>query len=278
MIPHREDVMFPVILARIRMPMIITGLLLAIGEFVHHVPLLSVAGVILFLAGFASMFLPAGSVERAPIPIASPVRGRWLAVNSPADKVPSHGLHAYGQTYAVDLVNWPDEDTEWKAVVRAPLMSRPETFPGFGRPIHAPAAGTVVAARDFWRDHLSRNSWPALVYSMAEGVVRELAGPGGVLGNHVILDLGDGVYAAFAHLKRGSVQVHKGERVEAGQLIGQCGNSGNSSEPHLHFQLMDNAHPSIAAGLPFAFEEILPDGTTRRSVPSKRQPLLSPAR
>jgi hypothetical protein len=260
------------------MPMIIIGLLLAIGEFVHHVSWLSVVGFVVFLSGFASLFLRAGSVERRPIPVASPVRGRWLAVNSPADKVPSHGLHAYGQTYAVDLVNWPDEDTEWKAVVRAPVMSRPETFPGFGSPIHAPAAGTVVRARDFWRDHLSRNSWPALVYAMVEGSARELAGPSGVLGNHVILDLGDGVYAAFAHLKRDSVQVRKGERVEAGQPIGQCGNSGNSSEPHLHFQLMDSAHPSIAAGLPFAFEETLPDGTTRRSVPSKEQPLLSPSR
>ncbi|TDE38225.1 M23 family metallopeptidase [Nonomuraea mesophila] len=270
--------MFPVILARARMPMIIIGLLLAFGEFVHRLGWLSVAGIVLALAGFASTFLPAGSVRRPPIPVASPVRGRWLAINSPADKVPSHGVHAYGQTYAVDLVHWPDEDIEWKPVVSRPLMSRPETFPGFGSPIHAPAAGTVVRARDFWRDHLSRNSWPALIYVMIEGFVRELAGPGGVLGNHVILDLGDGVHAVFAHLKRGSVQVRKGERVEAGRLVGQCGNSGNSSEPHLHFQLMDNPHPSIAAGLPFTFEETLPDGTTHHRVPSKDEPLLSPSR
>jgi murein DD-endopeptidase MepM/ murein hydrolase activator NlpD len=85
----------------------------------------------------------------------------------------------------------------------------------------------------------------------------------------VVLDLGDGVYAALAHLRRGSVQVTKGQRVTAGQQIAECGNSGNSSEPHLHFQLMDHAHASIAAGLPFTFQG--------SGVPRNLEPLRSPA-
>jgi len=88
---------------------------------------------------------------------------------------------------------------------------------------------------------------------VAEGMVRELLGPGRILGNHVVLDLGGGVFAALAHLRRGSLLVRRGDRVAAGQQLAECGNSGNSTEPHLHFQLMD--HPSVlqAAGLPLRF-------------------------
>jgi murein DD-endopeptidase MepM/ murein hydrolase activator NlpD len=92
-----------------------------------------------------------------------------------------------------------------------------------------------------------------MLYLVAEGMVRELLGPGRILGNHVVLDLGGGVYAALAHLRRGSLLVRRGDRVAAGQQLAECGNSGNSAEPHLHFQLMD--HPSVlqAAGLPLRF-------------------------
>jgi murein DD-endopeptidase MepM/ murein hydrolase activator NlpD len=83
---------------------------------------------------------------------------------------------------------------------------------------------------------------------MAEGSLRELTGPSRVLGNHVVLDLGDGVYAVLAHLRHGSLRVAKGQRVRAGQQVAECGNSGNSTEPHLHFQLMDHRSVLFAAG------------------------------
>ena len=130
---------------------------------------------------------------------------------------------------------------------------RPETFPGFGQPVFAPAAGTVVRTRDRWRDHWSRNSWPALMYLLVEGSIRELLGPGGLLGNHIVIDLGDGTYVALAHLKRRSIKVSEEQQVNPGQELAACGNSGNSSEPHLHFQLMDSQRIAFAAGLPFAF-------------------------
>lgn len=204
-------------------------------------------------ASVASTFISGIRVEREPISVTSPVRGRWVAVNSPAEKVPSHGVHSAGQTYAIDLVHWPDSDEEWMAVHGWPLMRRPDAFPGFGAPVYSPAGGRVVKARDRWRDHWSRNSWPALVFAFIEGSVRELFGPGALLGNHVVVDMGDGTYAALAHLKRGSVTVSLGQRVEAGQQLAECGNSGNTSEPHLHFQLMDSPRASFAAGLPFEF-------------------------
>ena len=87
-------------------------------------------------------------------------------------------------------------------------LSRPaDSFSSFGQPVVAPASGTVVGAYDKARDHRSRTSWPGLVYLVIEGALRELTGPKRLLGNHVVLDLGNNTYAAMAHLRRGSVLV-----------------------------------------------------------------------
>ncbi|WP_435604250.1 M23 family metallopeptidase [Streptomyces sp. bgisy130] len=188
-----------------------------------------------------------------PVMTAAPVTGRWKAQNSPADKVPSHGTRAYGQAYAIDIVAEPASGARpgfgwW------PLARRGADFPAFGAPLLAVADATVVRADDRQRDHLSRTSWLALAYFLVvEGLVRSLGGARRVIGNHVILDLGGGTYALYAHVRRGSLTVRTGDRVRAGQPIGQCGNSGNSTEPHVHFQLMDAADPDAADGLPFTW-------------------------
>jgi murein DD-endopeptidase MepM/ murein hydrolase activator NlpD len=136
----------------------------------------------------------------------------------------------------------------------------------------APAAGTVVRAHDRERDHWSRTSPAAMCYLLVEGMVRELLGPGRILGNHLVLDLGGGVYAALAHLRRGSVRVRPGDRVAAGQPLAECGNSGNSSEPHLHFQLMDHPSVLLAAGLPLRFARYRVGDADRAGVPRNLEP------
>ncbi|MFG2001186.1 peptidoglycan DD-metalloendopeptidase family protein [Spirillospora sp. NPDC048911] len=210
-----------------------------------------------------------------PRAVQAPVRGRWVPVHSPADKVPSHGVDAYGQTYAIDLVHHEDEEHDWSAVRAWPPARRAAAFSGFGRPVYAPADGEVVRVSGRHRDHWSRNSWFALPYMVVEGMLRELGGPGFILGNHVILDLGDGTYAAFAHLKRGSIKVRPGQRVRAGDHLADCGNSGNTSEPHLHFQLMDRARPMIANGVPFVFEHYETGGEHHRGVPGGQRPFTA---
>ncbi|MFY1689624.1 M23 family metallopeptidase [Plantactinospora sp. WMMB782] len=191
----------------------------------------------------------------SPVEVAPPVVGRWSALNSPASKVPSHGVRAYGQAYAIDLVAEPS-DRPRPGFGWWPLVRRNRDFPGFGAPLLAVADGTVLRAVDRNRDHLSRNSYPALLYLVFEGLFREIAGPGQILGNHLILDLGDGRYAAYAHLRRGSLLVRPGDRVRTGQPVAECGNSGNSTEPHVHFQLMDNTDLDVARGIPFSWREI----------------------
>jgi murein DD-endopeptidase MepM/ murein hydrolase activator NlpD len=75
-----------------------------------------------------------------------------------------------------------------------------------------------------------------------------------LFGNYVVLQLKPGVFASYAHLQRGSVKVHVGERVRRGQLLGHLGQSGNSDAPHLHFQLSNAATFEGSEGLPFAFD------------------------
>ncbi|MFJ8232769.1 M23 family metallopeptidase [Streptomyces sp. NPDC094448] len=194
----------------------------------------------------------------AAVLVDAPVSGRWLAHNSPADKVPSHGTHQLAQSYAIDIVAAPADGPESPAFRWVwPPVRRSSAFPAFGAPLLAVADGTVVRARDGQRDHLSRNSLPMVVYLMlVEAFVRSLRGPWGITGNHVVLDLGNGTYALYAHVKRGSLTVGDGDRVRAGQTIGACGNSGNSTEPHVHFQLMDGPDPETARGIPFRWRGV----------------------
>ena len=84
-------------------------------------------------------------------------------------------------------------------------------------------------------------------------------------GNHVILDLGGGVYAFYAHMIKGSVVVHKGDRVKRGQLLGKLGNSGNTSAPHLHFQLMDGPSALASQGIPYEIDSFVIAGEVPRA-------------
>jgi Peptidase family M23 len=262
-----------VLLARLRMPLIYLGMAaVAVDGFLRDLPRWPVLAL---LAAAFAVYLRLGTVRRPPVEVAMPVSGRWLAYNSPGDRVPSHRLHAYGQTYAIDLVHDP-ADRPRPELAWWPLARRPEDFPGFGRPVLAPADATVVRTHDRERDHWSRTSPPAMLYLVAEGMVRELLGPGRILGNHVVLDLGGGVYAALAHLRRGSVRVRPGDRVAAGQPLAECGNSGNSSEPHLHFQLMDHPSVLLAAGLPLRFARYRVGDADRAGVPRNLEPFTAP--
>ncbi|TLQ45017.1 M23 family metallopeptidase [Streptomyces marianii] len=192
----------------------------------------------------------------APVETASPVAGRWTALNSPADKVPSHGTHEAAQSFAIDIVAECEEHPRPRFASLWPLTRRNREFPAFNAPLYAVADATVVRATDRQRDHMSRNSLPALLWLLAEGVVRMLGGTDRIFGNHLVLDLGDGTWAVYAHLRRGSLAVREGEQVTAGQLLARCGNSGNSTEPHLHFQLMDGPDLEAAHGVPFTWRGV----------------------
>ncbi|PZQ89954.1 MAG: M23 family peptidase [Leifsonia xyli] len=244
-----------------------------IRELLPLLVLLALALAVLCL--LATFLVPGWLPEQATRVVASPVRGRWLGLNSPASAVPSHGVRAYGQAYAIDLAHTPADAA--RPEFGGPMMRPAAEYPAFGQPVLAMIDGTVVRASDWRRDHRARsNGWGA-GYLMLEGVVRELGGPGFIVGNHLVIRGDDGVYAAVAHLQRGSLAVRRGERVTAGTPVGRCGNSGNSSEPHVHAQLMDRASFWTAQGIPMAFAEIAvgDDPAPREALPANGQPLTA---
>lgn len=191
-----------------------------------------------------------------PVEVDAPVRGRWVAINSPATKVPSHGTRLYGQTYAIDILHPRPEGVPY-GFGWGLGMRRPEEFSTFGEPVCAVADGTVIRTVDRSRDHRSRESYWALAYLfVVEAIVRLLGGARFVAGNHVVVDHEDGVFSVYCHLQRGSVAVRVGQRVETGEQLGMVGNSGNTTEPHLHFQFVDDARLQAAAGMPFRWRDV----------------------
>jgi hypothetical protein len=124
---------------------------------------------------------------------------------------------------------------------------KPEDWIGYGAEILAVAPGTVVeVVRDLPDVTPGKNPEGLTIAQIA--------------GNRVIIDMGSGYYAMYAHLAPGSVQLHVGDYVRQGQKLGLLGNTGNSSGPHLHFQVMDRPSSLDDTSLPFVFDRMNLEG------------------
>ncbi len=188
---------------------------------------------------------PIRVARRPPTVLSPPLRGgRWVAAVGHHRRVilPVNGHLRLGQRFAVDFSARLDR----RGRTHAGSPDRNAGYFDFGAPVLAVGAGTVVAAADRLPDQIPNHNKPVRL-SAADG-------------NYVIIRLGNGVYAAYGHLRRGSVRVHRGQVVHPGQVIGRLGNSGNSSGPHLHFQLMGRPSFLNADGLPFALGRFQLDG------------------
>jgi Peptidase family M23 len=188
--------------------------------------------------------------------ISLPFRGLWLARNSPARRVPSHGIDILGERYAIDFIAVDShrrtaDRRDWRTF----LATEPaERFLAYGQPILAPGDGTVVEVHDGEIDHVARRSQLALLPYALGQPARLRRGVGAIAGNYLIIALRDiGAYVAVAHLRAGSIRVAVGEGVTVGQHVAACGNSGNSTQPHVHLQVMDSQDLSVARGVPMVF-------------------------
>jgi murein DD-endopeptidase MepM/ murein hydrolase activator NlpD len=102
-----------------------------------------------------------------------------------------------------------------------------------------------------------------VVTSIKDGIPQNVPGPASravpitlatVGGNYVIVDIGGGRYAFYAHMQPGTLRVKVGDRVRRGQVLGLLGNSGNSTEPHLHFHIGNANAPLASEGLPYLID------------------------
>jgi hypothetical protein len=220
-----------------------------------------------------------------PVVVELPLRGEWSIERSPADRIPSHGTDLFGQRYAYDLVRidhrrglhvHPAGTLRWLL-----LGGRTRDCYGWGQPVHAAFDGMIVQALDGVPErrwlHVARESWWAVRTTV--GLARRGLDPARLAGNHVIVATG-GTYALYAHLAPGSVAVTSGQQVRVGEVLGRVGHSGNSTAPHLHFQLMDSANPLQARGVPCAFAAYLVerDGQwqrVERGIPHRRERICS---
>lgn len=169
----------------------------------------------------------------------APFGGRWTTVNGGITKATSHSWGIVSQRYAYDFVV-TDEDGNTHDGDGSELTD----YHAFGEPIRAPADGEVVKTRDGLRDHprpgtgwLEWRTWD-------------------IPGNHVVIEHDDGAYSTLAHLREDSLRVEPGDRVERGEVVAECGNSGTSTEPHLHYQIQDRRNFWFAAGLVPEFRDV----------------------
>ncbi len=193
------------------------------------------------------------------IAVEFPLEGEWFAPHTPGTKIPSHGFDMLGQRYAYDFMRvirsgkkeLPFKGDSWRYY----LLGKPlPHWYGWGQNVYAPCSGKIIIAKDGLKErqrvHLLIDLF--VVLKNALFFDPEKHDLHRAIGNYIIMQT-ENAYAMFAHFQNGSLCVTEGQDVKTGQCLGRVGHSGNSTAPHLHFQLMDSADLLTAKGIPCSF-------------------------
>ena len=173
-----------------------------------------------------------------------PFSGRWLVAGGGTTPSTSHSWEILGQRFALDFVQ---ADSALKR--HSGSGTKPQEYRCYGADILAAADGVVSGIEN------GVGASPLLGWAIRDFTARHF------VGNHVVIEHAEGEFALYAHLIKGSITVLPGERVSRGQVIGRCGHSGHSSEPHLHFHLQDSGDLWNGMGLPVQFHDLIVNGT-----------------
>ncbi len=195
-----------------------------------------------------------------PICVDFPLRGEWFAPNTPAKRIPSHGTDALGQRYAFDFVmaNWSGKKkfffrgSPWRYYLLGMPLAR---WFGWGQNVYAPCDGKILSVKDGLKERQTVHLLVDLLIAIKNASFfdphkHDLQT---VAGNYIIMQAGE-IFVALAHFQKDSICVSEGQQIQAGDLLGKVGHSGNSTAPHLHFQLMDRPDWLTAKGIPCAFK------------------------
>jgi murein DD-endopeptidase MepM/ murein hydrolase activator NlpD len=187
---------------------------------------------------------------RPALLIGPPLEGPgWIAFNGCCKEmphrragIPVNGVLYVSQRFAIDWVRIDANSHQSNGD-----SSKNENWPTYGQKAIAVADAKVVSVLDGLPERVP-NALPSDTTMQ------------NVTGNHVILDLGRGYYAFYAHLQPGSLKVRAGDRVKRGQMLALLGNSGNTTAPHLHFHVSDGMGPLSSQGLPYVIDGFVAKG------------------
>ena len=184
-----------------------------------------------------------------------PLEGDWYIAVGPDAR--GHHRWNVASEFALDIVRLGESSTPFSG----PTGKNTSYF-AYGTPVRAVADGVIVGMKsDVLEDEsLLRQTGESTEAheerSSAAQTQLLLQGADGIAGNYVVIKHKGGIYSQYAHLRPGSLRVKIGDRVAQGDIIGEVGNSGNSSEPHLHFQVTDGPDVLYSRGLPITFKRI----------------------
>ncbi len=193
------------------------------------------------------LFKPVESTEPAKFDrnttkLRLPFNGKWLTFWGGTDKRQNYHVTTRVQQGAFDFLKLGKNNRSYQR-----SGTRNEDYYAFGQPLYAVC--------------------DAVVYEVITGVEDNrptIMNPSQPLGNSVMLKTENDEYIVYAHLENGTVAVKAGDTVKKGQYLGNCGNSGNSSEAHLHLHIQDGPNLMTAAGASCFFEEILVNGALKQ--------------
>ena len=176
---------------------------------------------------------------RTTVKYSLPFKGQWVVVNGGVNQKISHSWDIPTQRYAYDFVILDESGKSYCGDENCPT-----SFYCYGQDILAPADGIIVEMQN---SHPDSKIFPTR---------RACCEAHDIRGNYVLIQHAESEYSLLAHLKPNSICVNLGEQVRRGEKIAECGNTGNTSEPHLHFQLQASRSFFTSPGLPVEFENI----------------------
>ena len=174
--------------------------------------------------------------------LALPFKGEWTVFWGGDTKELNAHAGVIAQKNAFDIIITNGINKSYKTDGKSN-----EDYYAFGKELFAPCDGVVVLVVDGIKDN-------------KPGILNPVYVPG----NTVIIQTVNNEYLFFAHFKQHSIKVKEGQKVKAGQLLGLCGNSGNSSEPHLHFHIQNVEDINVATGVKCYFDNLIVNGQQKK--------------
>ena len=187
-----------------------------------------------------------------PITIGPPLKGKnWIALNGCCEPgwphrsspLPVNGNLVGGQLFAIDWKRTDDQGAFYTGD-----KTKNESYVDYGSEVIAVADGTITAALD-GQEANAPGVLPANDPVLGPKLTVE-----NVDGNHIVLDIGNGAYAFYAHLIKDSLQVKVGDKVRKGQVLAKLGNTGNANASHLHFHLMNGPSVLGSSGISYVLD------------------------